>query len=217
MNFIPGPRPRRLIGVLGTATEVGKTWVSARLLQAWREQGIRVAARKPVQSFAPDDATTDAALLAAATGENEFDVCPAHRRYKAPMAPPMAAEVLGRPSFSLVELIREIHWPADTEIGLVETVGGPRSPLAIDGDSTALLQALQVDEVLLIADAGLGTINAVRLAMSCLPDYPLRVLLNRFDADQDIQQRNLAWLAEKDHLSVYTAWQPLAHAMQPHP
>lgn len=214
MNFIPGPRPHRLIGVLGTATEVGKTWVSARLLQTWCEQGIRVAARKPVQSFAPDDITTDAALLAAATGEDEFDVCPAHRRYEVPMAPPMAAEVLGRPAFTLVDLIQEIHWPTDTEIGLVETVGGPRSPLATDGDSVLLLQALQVDEIVLVADAELGTINAVRLAIDCLPEYRYRVLLNRFDKDNDLHRHNLQWLVGSDQFPVYTDLKELAHALK---
>ena len=44
-------RPRLLIGVLGTHTEVGKTWVSAQLLAQARSRGLRVAARKPVQSF----------------------------------------------------------------------------------------------------------------------------------------------------------------------
>lgn len=217
MNCIPNPRPHRLIGVLGTATEVGKTWVSARLLQTWREQGLRVAARKPVQSFAPEDITTDAALLAAATGEDEFQVCPAHRRYAVPMAPPIAAAVLQQPAFTLTELLQEIHWPADTQIGLVETVGGPRSPLAIDADSALLLRALRVDEVLLVADAELGTINAVRQATDCLPEYPIRVLLNRFDPTRQMHRRNLDWLLEKDQLEIYTAPHSLAQALHTAP
>ena len=56
-----------------------------------------------------------------------------------------------------------IAWPeAAVDVGLVETVGGVRSPLAEDGDSRDLVRALAVDVVVLVADAGLGTIDAVR-------------------------------------------------------
>ena len=66
----PG-RPGWLLVVAGTATEVGKTWVGAALARDLREAGWVVGARKPVQSFEPDDpAPTDAACLAAATGES---------------------------------------------------------------------------------------------------------------------------------------------------
>ena len=48
-------RPRRLVAVVGTGTDVGKTWVSARVLRDLRAAGLRVAARKPAQSFDPGD------------------------------------------------------------------------------------------------------------------------------------------------------------------
>ncbi|HSP04712.1 MAG TPA: AAA family ATPase, partial [Acidimicrobiales bacterium] len=89
-------RPRLLVGVCGTATEVGKTWASARLIEVLVGDGRTVAARKPLQSFDPDDdAPTDAEVLAAATGETPHDVCPEPGWYPVPMAPPMAAAALG--------------------------------------------------------------------------------------------------------------------------
>ena len=51
-------RPALLIGVVGTNTEVGKTWVASRLLAALKARGLRVAARKPVQSYEPDSLAT---------------------------------------------------------------------------------------------------------------------------------------------------------------
>jgi len=88
-------RPDRLLVVLGTATEVGKTWVGCRLLEARRAAGDRVAARKPAQSWDPAEraagARTDAELLAAATGEAPSAVCPADRDHGVAPAPPMAA------------------------------------------------------------------------------------------------------------------------------
>ncbi len=50
------PVPERLVVVVGTGTEVGKTWVAAAALDArCGPRASRVAARKPVQSFDPDD------------------------------------------------------------------------------------------------------------------------------------------------------------------
>ena len=44
-------RPERLVLVCGTATDVGKTWVCARLLVELRNRGVSVSARKPAQSI----------------------------------------------------------------------------------------------------------------------------------------------------------------------
>jgi dethiobiotin synthetase len=197
-------RPDRLVVVAGTATEVGKTWVSSHWLATMAPD--TAAARKPVQSFSPgDEGGTDAELLAAATGEPPEVVCPRHRWYEVAMAPPMAAAVLGRPAFTVADLVAEIDWPAGAAFGLVEAVGGVRSPLADDGDTVQLVRALSPDDVLLVADAGLGTINAVRLCASALGSVNCIVFLNRFDRDDDLHRRNLEWLSERDGLQVVTA------------
>jgi dethiobiotin synthetase len=202
-------RPRRLVAVVGTRTDVGKTWVAARLLTDLRAAGLRVAARKPAQSFEPDDdpARLDAVVLGAATGEPPEEVCPPHRWYEVPMAPPMAAERLHRPSFTIQDLMSELRWPPDAvavDVGLVETAGGIRSPLAADGDCLALCEALAPDVVVLVADAGLGTINAVRLTLRALRPLPspVIVVLNRYDAAVDLHVRNREWLKARDELTV---------------
>lgn len=197
-------KPRRLVGVIGTHTEVGKTWLTARLLASLRSSGLRVAARKPVQSFEPGTDATDARQLAQASGEREADVCPAHRCYSLAMAPPMAAEALQLAPIHLNDIIDEIVWPADVDVGFVETVGGARSPLAHDGDSIDLLKCLPVDEVLLVADAGLGTLNAVRLALACIAPLPVTVFLNRYDPNDDLHRRNREWLLAHDGIDALT-------------
>ena len=189
-------RPRLLIAVAGTGTEVGKTWVAVQLARALRERGWHVAARKPVQSFDPAAGEpTDAERLAEATGEAPERVCPRARWYSLPMAPPMAAEALGRQAPRLAELAAEVgnSWPRPaTDLGLVELAGGVRSPLAADGDGVDLVSALAADLVLLVADAGLGALNAVRLAALALAEHPTLVHLNRYDAADEIQRRNRA-------------------------
>lgn len=207
-------RPARLIGVLGTNTDVGKTWVGSQLLATLKLRGARVAARKPVQSYAPDDINTDAARLAGASGEEIADICPAHRWYPVAMAPPMAATALGRGPVRMQELIGEIHWPAGIDIGLVETVGGARSPVACDGDSMQLIERLNVDQILLVADASLGTINSVRLTLAAIGNIPTIVYLNRFDPENEVHELNRRWLIEQDKLTVITDLHSLALAIE---
>jgi dethiobiotin synthetase len=186
-------RPERLVVILGTDTGVGKTWAAAQVLRRLREAGVSVGARKPVQSFAPCDLETDARILAMATGEPVEVVCAPHRSYAMAMAPPMAAAFLGVRPPTLEELLAELAWPDEpVAVGVVETVGGPRSPLSADGDSAGLAAALAPDLAVLVAPAGLGAINAVRLCRPALPE-PAVVFLNRFDRG-DLHDRNRRWL-----------------------
>jgi dethiobiotin synthetase len=229
-------RPRRLVLVVGTGTDVGKTWVSAHLLATLRAAGLTVAARKPAQSFDPGDdpAAFDSAVLGAASGEPSESVCRPGRWYEIAMAPPMAADALGRDPFTVAELVEEVSWPpSQVDVGLVETAGGVRSPQAHDGDAVALSGAFAPDIVVLVADAGLGTINAVRLSAGAIcgdggagragvgvgvgvgaggvgaggvgaggVGASVVVVLNRFDAHNDLHVRNRRWLTEQDNMYV---------------
>ena len=199
-------RPATLVAVAGTTTAVGKTWVTARILEGLRARGVGVSARKPVQSYGPDEAgATDADVLAAASGESVADVCAAHRWYPAAMAPPIAASVLGRAPPRLAELLGELRWPSPApDVGFVETVGGVRSPLTGDGDSRDLIDGLDPDSVLLVADAGLGAIDATRLAARALAPRTVTVHLNRYRPEDVVHRRNLEWLRDRDGLTVET-------------
>ena len=203
--------------VVGTGTEVGKTWTSCAVLTELRAGGLTVAARKPAQSHDPaDGAPLDAALLSAATGEDPDTICPPGRTYTVPMAPPMAAAALSLPVPSLAELLNEITWSAGTDVGLVETAGGVRSPMASDGDGRDLSLRLRPDVMLLVADAGLGVIHAVRSAAEGL-EAPVLVFLNRFDPGDELHQRNLAWLRENDGMAVEVDIAGLVRRFQPAP
>jgi len=203
-------RPERLIFVVGTGTEIGKTWVGAHLLEVLRGRGLTVAARKPAQSFGPGEGPTDAEVLAAATGEQPETVCPRHRWYEVPMAPPMAADALGKPRIEIAELARETDFSDGVDLGLVETAGGVRSPLAHDGDTVDLIGLLGPDAVVLVGDAGLGTINAVLLSYAALAPARVHVFLNRFDAGNALHVANRMWLSERFGLHVVTDVDTLA-------
>jgi dethiobiotin synthetase len=197
-------RPTRLLVVAGTGTGVGKTWVGAELARLLAPD---VAVRKPVQSF--DAHPTDAELLAEASGEAVSDVCPPHRSYELAVAPFMAAARLGRPAFTLADLLAELRWPA-VGTGLVEAAGGVRSPMSSDGaDTVDLCDALRPDGVVLVADAGLGTLNAVRLCLDALADHAVTIFLNRFDPADPLHADNRAWLRSNVTLPLVTEVQEL--------
>jgi dethiobiotin synthetase len=198
------PRPDQLILVTGTGTEVGKTWITVELARRLRVDGVVVAARKPAQSFAPDDAVTDASLLGEATGASAETICPAHRWYPVPLAPPMAADALARSPISIDDLVAEIVWPAGVAVGFVESAGGVCSPIAHDGDTLALAARLRPDLVLLVADPALGVVSQVRLAAHALEGAPVVVVLNRYDDANDVHRRSRDWLTTVDSLRVVT-------------
>jgi dethiobiotin synthetase len=214
-------RPNRVVLVCGTGTEVGKTWVAASLLKQLRERGLSIAARKPAQSFDVDREAdqrgerSDAEVLGEASGEDPNVVCLPARSYHRAMAPPMAAEVLGLPPFTVADLSGELRWPASpVAVGLVETAGGVCSPQASDGDAVDLGRLLRPEIVVLVADAGLGTINGVRLSARALSGLTgaqsgtrgarLVVAVNRFDEEHDLHRRNRRWLVDRDGLEVVT-------------
>lgn len=214
-------RPECLVLVVGTATAVGKTWVGSRTIDAWRRRQppVTTAARKPAQSFAPADAErggTDADALGIATGEAPTTVCPEHRWFPVAMAPPMAAEVLGLDPFSVADLVAELAWPEPTaDVGWLETVGGPRSPIAEDGDAVTLAALVDPDHVVLVADAGLGTVSAVVLSVAPLSHWPVTVVLNRFDEGEELHRRNLDWLRTREGLEVVTDPEALSAVLLP--
>src|SRR5207302_11289440 len=121
---------------------------------------------------------------------------------------------LGRAAFTISDLIGELTWPEGIDVGFVEGAGGVRSPLAADGDAVALAEALSPDVVLLVADAGLGVLNLVRLSARAVDHAAVLVHLNRFDPADELHRRNRDWL-ERDGSSVETNVDALGRRLSP--
>jgi dethiobiotin synthetase len=208
-------RPRLLVVVAGTGTSVGKTWLTCQLCQQLRASGLKVAARKPAQSFDPgDESPTDAELLAAATGEKPAEVCPPRHWYAKAMAPPMAAESMGLPPLLLGDLLEAACWPSSVDVGFVELAGGVGSPQAADADGAAAVAAFSPERVVLVSHAGLGALSDVRLATRALGGYPLVVYLNRFDPSSELHLANERWLVAKWGLRVATGTSYLSEVLR---
>jgi dethiobiotin synthetase len=56
--------------------------------------------------------------------------------------------------------------------------------------------------VLLVADAGLGVINAVRLSVDAFAPAPVVVVLNRYDTTDAVHQCSRDWLTARDGFDV---------------
>lgn len=190
------PVSSRILVVSGTDTGIGKTWSAVALSRALAETGRSVSIRKPVESFDPSDGPPDSRILAAALGGDPDEVCRPEWSYPLALAPPMAAASLHRPIPSTRRIVEDLDG-ARADILLVEGVGGPRSPLAADGDTVDLARALGADDVIVVSDATLGTISRTLLCVEAFAPLPCHVLLNRFKPEDPLHAMNRDWLIDK--------------------
>lgn len=154
--------PRGIV-VVGSHTDIGKTFVACTLVRALRTAGMTVVPRKPVLSGVGDDDEArrkcDTALLLDAAGLpfSHFDeVTPLV--FRAPQAPDAAARAEGRP-LRLGDVVGACHLPsAPPGFVVVETAGGIMSPVAEDGLVVDLCVRLGMP-VLLVVGAYLGGIS----------------------------------------------------------
>jgi dethiobiotin synthetase len=155
--------------ITATDTGVGKTYVTALIARALRNAGRVVGAYKPVCSGAEigvDGSLSwgDVATLTAAIG-GRFDaerVCPL--RFRAPLAPNVAAQREGV-EIDFEQLCQGAHWwRGRVEILLVEGVGGLLCPLTARETIADLAAALRYP-LLVVARLGLGTINHTLLTV----------------------------------------------------
>ncbi|HZZ86464.1 MAG TPA: dethiobiotin synthase [Anaeromyxobacteraceae bacterium] len=167
--------------VTATDTGVGKTEVCCALLRGHRRRGLDLVAMKPAQSgHAPGEAS-DAERLWEAMDRAEplAEICP--YGFAAPLAPAVAARLEGKEvSFARVlEGARTLG--ARHQALLVEGAGGLFTPLTACETYADLAVALGLP-VLVVARAGLGTVNHAVLTVEALRARGLTlagVVLNR--------------------------------------
>lgn len=147
--------------VTGTDTGVGKTEVSAALLSLLARRGARPFAFKPCESGGTGDADT---LRAAAGGwQSERSVCV--YRLKAPLAPAIAARLEKR-RLDWKKLLSGFR-ALGAGPGVVEGAGGLFVPLVGARDVVDFIATLRLP-VVVVARAGLGTINHTTLTLEAL-------------------------------------------------
>lgn len=177
--------------ITGTDTGVGKTFVTVMIAEQLRQAGIVVGTYKPACSGSVETSTgavwEDVERLFQATGGSiaRDRICP--QRFHAPLAPPVAARRENR-AVDAAHLREGAGWfDGRCDLLLVEGVGGLLCPLTTT--TTVADLAVELDlPVLIVARAGLGTINHTLLTVEAARSRDLRiagVVLNACDGPVD--------------------------------
>lgn len=151
--------------IAGTDTGVGKTIVTAGLAAALREEGLKTGVWKPVMSGAlANDVESDATKLQAISGVEDLPEEIAPLVFPEPLTPLLAAKAAGQ-ELTMEQvlrggrILRERH-----RFLLVEGAGGLAVPLTETEMMIDLAFQLGLP-LLLVARAGLGTINHTLLSI----------------------------------------------------
>jgi dethiobiotin synthetase len=167
----------RGVFVTGTDTEVGKTILSAAIVAAAVQRGMRIAAFKPVVTGLDEpvvDWPRDHELLSqvANAGQSPEDVAP--YRY-GPAVSPHLAESLAGESVTPEAFVEAARIEAQkAEALVVEGVGGLLVPLTKDYLVRDLAGELSLP-VVIAAHPGLGTINHSLLTIEAARAVALRI------------------------------------------
>lgn len=187
--------------VTGVGTDVGKTFVSALMLKKLRENGISAGYYKAAVSG--NDRRLDGTLIpgdalyvktVSGSEQSLEEMCP--YVYEHAFSLHLAARLEGEP-VCLGRVVQGFEAVCRTyDYVTMEGSGGILCPLRFDGQELWLTDVIRACGLgcLLVADAGLGAINAVGLTAFYLKEQgiPLKgIILNRYQPDSLLHQDNL--------------------------
>jgi dethiobiotin synthetase len=180
--------------VTGTGTGVGKTVVTAAVAALAAAAGQRVAVVKPAQTGVAAGEESDAGVIARLTGLGDVHELV---RYPDPLAPATAARRAGVAPLSAAAMTARIRsLAARRDLVLVEGAGGLLVRLDARGSTIADVAAGLGARLLVVAAAGLGTLNATALTCEAIAARRLAaagVVIGSWPASPDLAARtNLA-------------------------
>jgi len=164
--------------ILGTGTDVGKTYVTACLARGLRQRGCdSVLALKPIESGVAAGEAGDAGVIADAAGHQ---VVLSPWRFPAAVSPHLAArrENVALSCEAPTAWVRTAEAEHLSQVCLVELAGGAFSPLGVGITNVDLALALEPSVWLLVASDSLGVLHDVSATLRALPRAPDAVLLS---------------------------------------
>jgi dethiobiotin synthetase len=185
----------RSVLITATDTGVGKTFIAYNLVYALKERGVKVGYLKPIETDVKD-VPRDGALLCSLTGQDLEEAVPV--RYSLPLSP-YAGILEEKRDFSLAGLkehylrLLERH-----EFLVVEGAGGVAVPIKRDYNYAHLALDWGLP-ILLVARAGLGTINHTYLSYFYAKSMGLNILgivMNGFEG-KDVSERTNPIIVEE--------------------
>lgn len=187
--------------ITGTGTDMGKTYVAALIVKKLKESGVSAGYYKAAMSGNERRADGslipgDALYVREISGIRQpvEDMCP--YVYENAVSPHLASRIEGNPVCmdKVLEGFRKVC--GDYEYVTMEGSGGILCPICFDETRIWLPDIIRMcgTGCLLIADAGLGTINTVGLTAFYMKEQgiPLRgIIFNHFKPGNVMQEDNL--------------------------
>ena len=193
--------------ITGTGTDIGKTYVTGLIVKKLRDSGYNAGYYKAALSGAEPDAQGelqpgDALHVNEVAGLGETIPHLVSYIYREAVSPHLAARLNDQPiDFAKVE--RDFHWARQHYDYLtMEGSGGIICPLRWDAEQHVILDDLVKElqlATLIIADAGLGTINAAVLTIEHLHnrEIPVQgVILNNYHPGDLMEDDNAQMIEE---------------------
>ena len=188
------------IFITATGTDIGKTYVSALIVKKMREAGLNCGYYKPVLSGVKEQngklVESDCNYVVnTANLPVNADECVTYR-WKEAVSPHLAAKRAGE-VIQTEKILNDYKKMCDMfDYVLVEGAGGITCPLRLDNE-IYLLKDLIKDldiPVIIVADGGLGTINATLLTVEYARKNNIKIngiILNNFDSGNFMHNDNL--------------------------
>ena len=192
----------RNIFIVGTGTDVGKTYIAGLILKEFIRSGINAAYFKAAMSGNIRDSSGnlipgDALHVKEVSGTSQplSEMCP--YVYERAYSPHLAARIEGNPVNFDAVMAKFDALSAKYDRVIMEGSGGILCPIRLDGEKEIWLEDFVRARdfgCVLVADAGLGTINAVGLTVSYMKAKGMRltgIIFNRFQPGNILHEDNL--------------------------
>lgn len=202
-------KPEKGLFVVGTGTDVGKTYVSCLIVRELHDAGVRVGVYKPVASGCRRQSdeliSADAEQLWKAAGKPKSLDAVTPQRFSASLAPNVAARREGKEVKA--ELLRSgLRAWDDSDFMLVEGIGGLMSPVSNEDLVIDLAADFQMPLLLVVANR-LGCINSALLALDVLKQRALKavgIVLN--DVSKSLDGSGISNRSEIERLTDVPIW-----------
>ncbi len=188
--------------VTATGTDVGKTYITALLIKCIRDMNLNCAYYKAANSGAENIASSDGGYVNKIASINQDEHTLVSYCYKTPASPHLAANIENN-QISIDKIISDYKYLCSKyDYLVVEGSGGIICPIRWDSEKHILLEDIIKTlslSTLVVADAGLGTINSTALTISYLKQKDITVngiILNKYDNKDIIHKDNFKMIED---------------------
>ncbi len=192
----------KAIFITATGTDIGKTYVSGLIAKHIKDKGLNIGYYKAALSGSNDIKDSDAWYV-----KQQADLLDSYDEmvsytYKHAYSPHLAAQIEGNPPD--IKIIKNAYKDISKkhDYMIVEGSGGIICPIRYDSNQKIFLEDI-IKELnipsLIIADAGLGTINSTVLTIKYMRSKNLKingVILNRFEMANKMHEDNQKMVEE---------------------